>query len=73
MEHIQFLLMPDFSNHFIFLIYLFYKFEFTNFLLFGLCMVELCHSIIYVHSVSRCELSSNRSLYWSCCTKIYWM
>jgi hypothetical protein len=29
-------------------------------------MVELCHFIISVRSVSRCELSSNRSLYWSC-------
>jgi hypothetical protein len=28
MERIQFLLMPDFSNHSIFFIYLFYKFEF---------------------------------------------
>jgi hypothetical protein len=45
----------------------------TNFLLFGLCMVELCHSIIFVRSVSRCELSSNHSLHWSCYAKTYWM
>jgi hypothetical protein len=36
-------------------------------------MVELCYSIISVCSVSRCELSSNRSLHWSSCTKTYWM
>jgi hypothetical protein len=36
-------------------------------------MVELCHSVIYVRSVSLCELSSNRSLRWSCCTKTYTM
>jgi hypothetical protein len=73
-------LMLDFINHFIFWSIffisvsscdLFYKLELTNFLLFGLCMVELYNFIIYVCSVSRCELSSNRSLYWPCCTKIY--
>jgi hypothetical protein len=41
---------------------LFYKLDLTNFLLFGLCMMELCHFIISVHSVNHCELSSNRSL-----------
>ena len=30
-------------------------------------MVELCHFIIYVRSVNRCELFSNRSLHWSYC------
>jgi hypothetical protein len=82
MERIQFLLMSDFSNHSIFRSIFFislsscdllYKLELTNFLLFGLCMVELYHFIISVRSVSRCELSSNRSLHLSCCTKTYCM
>jgi hypothetical protein len=42
---------------------LFYKLDLTNFLLFGLCMMELYHFIISVYSVNRCELSSNRSLH----------
>jgi hypothetical protein len=32
-----------------------------------------CHSIIFVRSVSRCELFSNGSLHWPCCIKTYWM
>jgi hypothetical protein len=80
MERIQFLLMSDFSNHSIFRSIffisltswdLFYKLDLTNFLLFGLCMMKLCHFIISVHSVNRCKLSSNRSLHWPCCTKTY--